>query len=100
METTTLIGVSGAAIILIAFVLSQVHLWGSNWLIYEFCNFIGSALLVWYAVLLGSVPFIILNGVWGVVSLWYVYVDLIRNSHRKHHTILLHRRSFFQKWME
>ncbi len=99
MDSMTLIGTSGAAICLIAFVLTQFHEWEGDYLIYEFFNFFGSLLLLIYAVYLNSYPFIVLNTIWGGVALWYVVVDFIRNSHRKNH-LFFHHRTFFQKWME
>ena len=69
MDTTTLIGTTGATLILIAFIMNQMHRWKDTDLIYDFTNFIGSALLVAYAVLLNSTPFLVLNSVWAAVSL-------------------------------
>jgi hypothetical protein len=98
MDSTTLIGVSGAAVILIAFLLSQFHKWENSYLIYEFFNFVGSALLVTYAVLLSSYPFMVLNTVWGLVSLYYVIADFRRNEER--HGRIWRRRTLFQRWLE
>ncbi|MBI5155654.1 hypothetical protein HZA45_00105, partial [Candidatus Peregrinibacteria bacterium] len=83
MDSITLIGTSGAAICLVAFVLTQFHEWEGDYLIYEFFNFLGSLLLLIYAVYLNSYPFIVLNTIWGGVALWYVFVDLKRNMHMK-----------------
>ncbi len=69
MDLTTLIGSAGAAIILIAFFLNQTHKLSQDSLKYDVANLIGSGLLVIYAVLLSSIPFAILNGVWFLVSL-------------------------------
>lgn len=99
MDSVTLIGVAGAAIVLAAFLLTQFHQWKGDYLIYELFNLVGCVLLVAYAMILGSYPFIILNAVWGGVALWYVIADLVRNSHRKNH-LFFHHRTFFQKWME
>ena len=99
MNTTTLIGVAGAALVLLGFVMTQFHEWKGDYFIYELCNFLGSLLLMVYAILLHSYPFLVLNGVWAAVALWYVIADLARNSHRRDH-LFLHRRTFFQKWFE
>ena len=80
MDTATLIGTSGATIILIAFVLNQLGKWKNEDLIYDIFNLVGSGLLVAYAILLSSWPFLVLNGVWGLVSLKDVYADLRRKK--------------------
>jgi len=69
MDTTTLIGVVGAGIILILFLLNQFNKLKNNNFWYDFGNFVGSALLCVYAYLLGSIPFLILNFIWAVFSL-------------------------------
>lgn len=69
MDNTLIIGASGALLILIAFVANETHKWKDTDLIYDAVNFVGSALLLIYAVLLISYPFIILNAIWAGVSL-------------------------------
>lgn len=69
MDITLIIGASGALLILIAFVANETHKWKDTDLIYDAVNFIGSALLLVYAILLVSYPFIILNAIWAGVSL-------------------------------
>lgn len=83
MDIKTLIGISGAAIILIFFLLNQLHRLSSDSLVYDIANFIGGLLLAIYAILISSTPFIILNGVWTLVSLRDTFVDLkrIRSQH-------------------
>lgn len=66
---TTIIGTSGAFIVLFAFLMSQFKIWNQDSLKYDFLNFLGSLLLVIYAILLKSYPFLILNTIWGLVSL-------------------------------
>lgn len=66
---TTLIGSLGAALVLIAFILSQFHVWKDTDFKYDFLNFVGSVFLIIYAILLKSYPFLILNTIWGLVSL-------------------------------
>ncbi|MCD5380984.1 MAG: hypothetical protein LR008_00205 [Candidatus Pacebacteria bacterium] len=68
MEPVTILGVVGATIILIAFSLNQIGRWSSNSLLYDWSNVVGSFILIAYAVLIDSIPFIILNSVWFIVS--------------------------------
>lgn len=77
------IGSVGAGLILVAFVLGQMHVWKDTYLVYDLLNAVGSILLIIYAVIGYSWPFVVLNVVWAVVSLKDVYSDLKRNSKRK-----------------
>lgn len=72
------VGIAGAALVLIAFVLNELHVWNEDDLVYDLTNLIGGALLVWYSWLINSWPFAILNGVWTLVALRDVILDLRR----------------------
>ena len=63
------VGFIGAFLILIAFILNQMKKWDDGSFIYDFTNCIGSLLLVIYGVLGRTWPFVVLNGVWFLVSL-------------------------------
>jgi uncharacterized membrane protein YdcZ (DUF606 family) len=91
MNTTTLIGTSGALIVLIAFILNQIKKWKEDYLIYDVFNFIGSLLLVIYAIILSSYPFLVLNFIWAALSFRDILVDFKRNSKSE-------RKDFFNKW--
>ena len=68
MDYTTLIGIVGASVILVGFLLNQTgKVTAQSWS-YDAVNVLGSLLLLIYAYLLGSVPFLILNVVWLLVS--------------------------------
>lgn len=69
MFNPTFIGICGAGIILLAFILNQTGAWKRESFSYDLANVLGSALLVVYAYFLKSYPFIVLNGVWLAVSL-------------------------------
>ena len=69
METLTIIGVIGTSIILLAFILNQFGNWSTDSRSYDLANVIGSGVLLYYAFLLESWPFMVLNGVWLLVSL-------------------------------
>ena len=62
------IGFIGAFLILIAFILNQTNKWDDGSFKYDLTNCIGSLLLVIYGVLSKAWPFVILNGVWFLVS--------------------------------
>lgn len=76
------IGSTGAALILIAFVLGQLHLWKDTYFSYDLLNALGSILLVIYAWQGSSWPFLVLNGVWALVSLKDCFSDLRRNERK------------------
>ena len=59
-----LLGVPGATVILIAFALNVSGRVSAASKFYLWSNIIGSLLLIAYAVLLVSIPFIVLNIVW------------------------------------
>ncbi len=83
MNITLIIGTLGASIILIFFILEQTNKVNNKSLWYDGGNFIGSALLVVYAILLSSIPFLILNGVWAIFSLKDVFLDLKNNNNAR-----------------
>jgi len=76
MNLNLLIGASGTTLILIGFLLNQMDIWSNDSLSYDLINLIGSSILIFYALILGSIPFIILNAVWATVSLKDVIKDL------------------------
>ncbi len=69
MDPITLIGVVGAALLLAAFIADALNLMEDEGLWYNILNFVGAALLTWYAVLINSVPFIVIEAVWAAVAL-------------------------------
>jgi hypothetical protein len=62
-------GIIGMVILLITFTLNQLGKWSHDMFIYDLANFVGGALMVYYAITLNSLPFAILNGAWTLVSL-------------------------------
>lgn len=71
-----IIGIVGAFLILLAFILNQIHIWKDTGLIYDITNFIGAVLLVIYGLIIKGWPFVILNSVWAIVSLRDVVLDI------------------------
>lgn len=93
MEFTTFIGTLGAFMVLVAFVANQLGKWRDDYLIYDLVNFLGSLLLVTYASLLLSWPFLILNLVWMGLSARDLLTDFSRNSRRE-------VKGFISKWLK
>ena len=73
---TELTGFSGMFLILFAFIMNQINKWKGDFIIYDAFNSIGSFLLILYAIMISSYPFLILNIVWFVVSIRDVLLDL------------------------
>lgn len=77
------IGTVGALLILVSFLLVQSKKVTPDNIYYDLINFIGSVLLVIYAVIGKSYPFIVLNGVWALASLKDIVAFLITKSKNK-----------------
>jgi hypothetical protein len=79
------VGFTGMALILFAFVMNQFHQWKDTSLGYDLVNAVGSTMLITYALFLESIPFLVLNGVWALVSIRDVVWDLKREKKKKGH---------------
>ncbi len=75
MQDSTIVGIIGTSLVLIAYIFNQTGKWKSQDFAYDLTNFIGSATLVLYAVTIKSYPFAVLNLVWSYVSLKDVFKD-------------------------
>ncbi|HLC76032.1 MAG TPA: hypothetical protein VJB82_02860 [Candidatus Peribacterales bacterium] len=71
-----ILGIIGMICILVGFLLTQRHIWTQDQTRYDIVNFVGSALLLIYALEGRAWPFVILNGVWALYSLKDVIADL------------------------
>lgn len=69
IEIVNIFGIIGATLILLAFILNQTNKLSNDNFYYDLLNFVGSFLLVIYAIVTGAIPFLILNTVWAVASL-------------------------------
>ncbi len=72
MDTTLLIGILGAALLLVAFALDELDILADHSPGFNLLNLLGAGLLAWYAVLLDSWPFILLEGIWALIALRYL----------------------------
>ena len=79
MDSMEIIGILGAGIILVLFLLNQSERIQTDSLLYDSGNFLGSSLLVAYSLSLSAYPFAVLNAVWALFSLR----DMLRGSHKK-----------------
>jgi hypothetical protein len=74
MNFSEIMGSLGVAILLLAFVLNLLKIINTESLFYPLLNFIGAAIACFASWLIPYFPFVILEGVWAVVSL----VSLVR----------------------
>ena len=81
-DFNTAAGIAGMSIILILFILNGAKKLSPETIIYDAANAIGAFLLVYYAFTLKSWPFLILNSVWGLFSLYEVVKDLSTGKKR------------------
>jgi hypothetical protein len=73
---TQVIQVVGALVILGAFAANQLGDLPTDSRLYLLLNLVGSVLLAILAVVEGQVGFILLEGVWAIVSAWSLFVIL------------------------
>ena len=69
MSVPDIIGFVGVSILLVAFLLTLIHKIFPNGMVYIILNIVGSALACISAIMIMYVPFIILEGVWAIVSI-------------------------------
>lgn len=84
MTATDIIGFSGVFLLLLAFFLNLTSLVRKDAYWYLYLNLAGSSLACLASVFLHYLPFIILEGVWALVSV-YALVKLMINPPAKHH---------------
>lgn len=81
VDIAFLIGFSGMLLILAGFLLLQRHYITADSLSYDLFNALGSMMLVGYGISARAWPFVLLNGVFGIYSLWDVFlVDLRKKA--------------------
>jgi hypothetical protein len=70
IDANSYIGIAGLVLILLAFALNLFHKISPKSVFYNLLNIAGSGILAYYAVLLKSMPFLVLQLVWGILSLF------------------------------
>ena len=78
MNITDWVGVIGVSILLIAFLLNLMNKISSDGILYISLNLIGAAIACLASILLKYVPFIVLEAVWTIVSLFSLIKRLTR----------------------
>lgn len=78
MTAFDLLGFLGMGLLLSAFLFNQLKIFSNDSLAYHVFNFVGAYILSYYAFVLGNIPFLILEFVWGSFALYQFYVHLNR----------------------
>ena len=69
MILTEIFGTIGALLALLAFILIQNNILKNSDSTYDLLNFLAGTILAIYALIIGSVPFLIINVAWAFFSL-------------------------------
>jgi hypothetical protein len=78
--TATLIGSAGVALLLLAFLLNIARLMPAAGRPYLLANLLGASLACYSSYLIGFMPFVVLEGVWGAVALVALVRTLLPRS--------------------
>ncbi|HVU83645.1 MAG TPA: hypothetical protein VHC50_02320 [Puia sp.] len=78
MSFTESLGSYGVSILLIAFVLNLLKIIRTDSLIYGLLNFAGAAIACYASYLIPYFPFVVLEGLWTILSLVSVVKTIIR----------------------
>jgi hypothetical protein len=69
MRESDIIGFSGVALLLLAYLFNLLKILGYSNRLYMLMNFIGAAMACAASVMIHYLPFVLLEGVWALVSL-------------------------------
>ena len=69
MDPVTFLGIVGAIVALTFFLLNQTGKLDANNVWYDVGNLASGVILFSYALIIGSIPFAIINAVWGAIAL-------------------------------
>ncbi len=93
MDSALIIGSIGVLLIVVAFILNQLHKWKQDYLIYDLFNFFGGLFLYVYANNINSYPFIAFSIIWLLISFRDIVIDMYRNYNND-------KRGFINKWLK
>lgn len=79
MNYNDFIGTIGVGLILLAYFLNIYALIPKDGLLYFILNIIGACLACYASILIEYVPFIVLEGIWAIVSI-FALVNMIRRN--------------------
>lgn len=71
---TLIIGTLGMSLLLIAFVLNLLKKIMQNSVSYNILNIIGGGLLTYYAYVLNTIPFLVLESIWTIFAIYNLII--------------------------
>ena len=74
-----IIGSVGVTLLLVAFILNLMRVFTECGAVYLLMNLIGSLMAAWYAWVNGSIPFLVLEMVWGMAALVRLLAGVKKN---------------------
>jgi len=75
-----IIGTTGLLLLLSAFVLNLLKRLGTDSVTYYILNVVGCVLLSYYAIVINSIPFLILESVWGLFAIFKLITILLKKN--------------------
>ena len=81
MSISDIIGSLGVTLLLVAYFMSLFKFLRSESKLYGLLNFIGAGLACYASVMIGFIPFVILEGIWALVALMGMFRKLSAQSH-------------------
>ncbi len=79
-DVNAIIGTVGMLFLLAGFVGNIMKKISSDSVLYNVLNIVGGFALVYYAFVLNSFPFLILEGVWALFAVYNLFLVLTKNS--------------------
>ena len=69
MDFADVVGSIGVGVLLVAFSLNLTGRMGRTSRVYQFMNLAGAGLACWASMMIGYIPFVVLEGVWSAAAL-------------------------------
>lgn len=83
MTTSDLIGTIGVILMLVPFILNIADVLSNDSPLYIIPNLLGSSMACAASLMIGYLPFVILEGTWAIVSSWALYIYFKRDFRKK-----------------
>jgi len=83
MNINDWIGIVGSLLMLLAFILNIIDKIDDDDLLYILLNFFGAGIACYASYMIPYYPFVVLEGVWTLVSAWGIY-DYIKRYIKRH----------------
>jgi len=82
MNSSDIIGSIGVVMMLVVFILNIFDFIHNDHPFYICMNFVGAGLACAASIMIGYVPFVILEGTWTLISMWALYIFFKRDFNK------------------